>query len=159
MGAYVLFWDSDDTQSSSAIEKLVECSHGFDGVSVCAIRRMLPDGKERDLFTCRRHEPTPEEAFDEWLRGGARSSSIELLRILSMFMIMLHHLVVHNVVDYKAIDPGIFRFLLQFFFVSGGKTRCRRVIAVSDMSGPQDAPHRYLPCHARNLLVVCLATW
>ena len=91
--------------------------------------------------------------------GGARSSSIELLRILSMFMIMLHHLVVHNVVDYKAIDPGIFRFLLQFFFVSGGKTRCRRVIAVSDMSGPQDAPHRYLPCHARNLLVVCLATW
>lgn len=76
-----------------------------------------------------------------------------------MFMIMLHHLVVHNVVDYKAIDPGIFRFLLQFFFVSGGKTRCRRVIAVSDMSEPQDAPHRYLPCHARNLLVVCLATW
>lgn len=38
-----------------------------------------------------------------------------------MFMILLHHLVVHNVVDYKAMDPGIFRFLLQFFFVSGGK--------------------------------------
>lgn len=53
--------------------------------------------------------------------GGARNSSIELLRILSMFMILLHHLVVHNVVDYKAMDPGIFRFLLQFLFVSGGK--------------------------------------
>lgn len=52
---------------------------------------------------------------------GARNSSIELLRILSMFMILLHHLVVHNVVDYKAMDPGIFRFLLQFLFVSGGK--------------------------------------
>lgn len=70
VGAYVLFWDSDDTQSSLAIEKLVECSHGFDSVSVCAIRRMLPDGRERDLFTCRRHESTPEEALDEWLRGG-----------------------------------------------------------------------------------------
>lgn len=70
VGAYVLFWDSDDTQSSLAIEKLVECSHGFDSVSVCAIRRMLPDGRERDLFTCKRHESTPEEALDEWLRGG-----------------------------------------------------------------------------------------
>lgn len=69
VGAYVLFWDSDDTQSSLAIEKLVECSHGFDSVSVCAIRRMLPDGRERDLFTCRRHESTPEEALDEWLGG------------------------------------------------------------------------------------------
>ena len=74
MGAYVLFWDSDDTQSSLAIEKLVECSHGFDSVSVCAIRRMLPDGRGRDLFTCRRHESTPEEALDEWLRGGIRMS-------------------------------------------------------------------------------------
>ena len=38
-----------------------------------------------------------------------------------MFMILLHHLVVHNAVDYKALDPGFFRFLLQFLFVSGGK--------------------------------------
>lgn len=76
MGAYVLFWDSDDTQSSLAIETLVECPHGFDSVSVCAIRRMLPDGRERDLFTCRRHESTPEEALDEWLRGGVVDGSI-----------------------------------------------------------------------------------
>lgn len=63
--------------------------------------------------------------------GGARNSSIELLRILSMFMIMLHHLVVHNVVDYKAMDPGIFRFLLQFFFVSGGKVGVVIFFAIS----------------------------
>ncbi|WP_270240895.1 acyltransferase [Collinsella tanakaei] len=64
-------------------------------------------------------------------RGGARNSSIELLRILSMFMIMLHHLVVHNVVDYKAMDPGIFRFLLQFLFVSGGKVGVVIFFAIS----------------------------
>lgn len=48
-----------------------------------------------------------------------------------MFMIMLHHLVVHNVVDYKAMDPGIFRFLLQFFFVSGGKVGVVIFFAIS----------------------------
>lgn len=63
--------------------------------------------------------------------GGARNSSIELLRILSMFMILLHHLVVHNVVDYKAMDPGIFRFLLQFLFVSGGKVGVVIFFAIS----------------------------
>lgn len=63
--------------------------------------------------------------------GGARNSSIELLRILSMFMILLHHLVVHNVVDYKVMDPGIFRFLLQFLFVSGGKVGVVIFFAIS----------------------------
>lgn len=48
-----------------------------------------------------------------------------------MFMITLHHLVVHNVVDYKAMDPGIFRFLLQFFFVSGGKVGVVIFFAIS----------------------------
>lgn len=48
-----------------------------------------------------------------------------------MFMILLHHLVVHNVVDYKAMDPGIFRFLLQFFFVSGGKVGVVIFFAIS----------------------------
>lgn len=64
-------------------------------------------------------------------RGDARNSSIELLRILSMFMILVHHLVVHNVVDYKAMDPGIFRFLLQFLFVSGGKVGVVIFFAIS----------------------------
>ena len=48
-----------------------------------------------------------------------------------MFMIMLHHLVVHNVVDYKAMEPGIFRFLLQFFFVSGDKVGVVIFFAIS----------------------------
>lgn len=48
-----------------------------------------------------------------------------------MFMILLHHLVVHNVVDYKAMDPGIFRFLLQFLFVSGGKVGVVIFFAIS----------------------------
>ena len=63
--------------------------------------------------------------------GDARNSSIELLRILSMFIILVHHLVVHNVVDYKAMDPGIFRFLLQFLFVSGGKVGVVIFFAIS----------------------------
>lgn len=46
-------------------------------------------------------------------------------------MILLHHLVVRNVVDYKAMDPGIFRFLLQFLFVSGGKVGVVILFAIS----------------------------
>lgn len=48
-----------------------------------------------------------------------------------MFMILLHHLVVHNVVDYKAMEPGFFRFLLQFVLVSGGKVGVVIFFAIS----------------------------
>lgn len=72
-GDYVLFWDCDDEQPPTAIERLVENSPGCDGVAVCAIRRVLPDGNSFDLFACRRHESTSEDALDEWLRGGVSS--------------------------------------------------------------------------------------
>lgn len=50
-----------------------------------------------------------------------RNSSIELLRIISMFMILAHHFVVHNASAYKALPVGICRFVVQFLFVPGGK--------------------------------------
>ncbi len=75
-GDYVLFWDCDDEQSPTAIERLVENSPGCDGVAVCAIRRVLPDGNSFDLFACRRHESTSEDALDEWLRGGCLQGRI-----------------------------------------------------------------------------------
>jgi len=43
-GDYVLFWDSDDEQDPKAIEKMVRGLPSANGVAVCAIRRVLPDG-------------------------------------------------------------------------------------------------------------------
>ena len=55
--------------------------------------------------------------------GGERSrnSSIELLRIISMFMILASHFLVHNVTDYTVLEPGFTRFLLQTFLETSGK--------------------------------------
>ena len=55
--------------------------------------------------------------------GGLRkrNSSIELLRIISMLMILFHHFLVHNVADYTLIKFGVVRFILQLFLESGGK--------------------------------------
>lgn len=57
--------------------------------------------------------------------GGAlqrrRNSSIELLRILSMFLILAHHFLVHNAFDYTTMPVGVLRLLLQLFLESGGK--------------------------------------
>lgn len=50
-----------------------------------------------------------------------RNSSIELLRILSMLMIVLSHFVVHNEFDYTTMPFGAPRFLVQLFLESGGK--------------------------------------
>lgn len=72
-GDYVLFWDSDDEQDPAAIEKMAESLPEPDGVVVCSIRRVLPDGSHRDLFGCERHVAKPEDAVGEWLRGGVSS--------------------------------------------------------------------------------------
>lgn len=70
-GDYVLFWDSDDEQDPRAIEKMVRGLPSADGVAVCAIRRVLPDGSRHDLFTCRYHVVESDAAVGEWLGGGS----------------------------------------------------------------------------------------
>ena len=45
--------------------------------------------------------------------GGQRNSNIELLRIISMVMIVLHHYVVHSGADIFALAPGANRFILE----------------------------------------------
>lgn len=72
-GDYVLFWDCDDEQDCVAIEKMVAGLDGSNDLVVCAIRRVEPDGSERDLFTCERHTATAEGVLAEWLRGGVSS--------------------------------------------------------------------------------------
>lgn len=69
-GDYVLFWDSDDEQDPMAIEKMVEGISGPGGLVVSSIRRVLPDGSYRDLFSCERHTMKPEGAVAAWLQGG-----------------------------------------------------------------------------------------
>lgn len=49
-GDYVLFWDSDDEQDPKAIEKMVRGLPSANGVAVCAIRRVLPDGSWCDIL-------------------------------------------------------------------------------------------------------------
>lgn len=53
--------------------------------------------------------------------SSQRNSSIELLRIISMFIILAHHFAVHNSYDYTQMAVGLTRFLIQAFLESGGK--------------------------------------
>lgn len=71
-GDYVMFWDADDEQDPSACQTMVESVMQRDdsAVVVCAIRRVLPDGSQVDLFTCDQHALTSEQALDEWFGGG-----------------------------------------------------------------------------------------
>ena len=75
-GDYVLFWDSDDEQDPTTIEKMVEGVPCPGGVAVSSIRRVLPDGSHRDLFSCERHTMKPEGAVAAWLQGGGIFRSV-----------------------------------------------------------------------------------
>lgn len=52
---------------------------------------------------------------------GGRNSSIELLRIVAMFMILAHHFVVHNGYDVKNLPLGPERIFFQLVMQGGGK--------------------------------------
>ena len=53
--------------------------------------------------------------------NGGRNSSIELLRIIAMFMILAHHFIVHNGYDVKQLPLGPERILFQLVMAGGGK--------------------------------------
>ena len=53
--------------------------------------------------------------------GGGRNSSIELLRIIAMFMILAHHFIVHNGYDVLKLPLGPERIFLQLVMQGGGK--------------------------------------
>lgn len=53
-----------------------------------------------------------------------RNSSLELLRILSMVMILAHHYVIQNGYSIELIPFGINRFLLQILLLGGGTGWC-----------------------------------
>ena len=57
----------------------------------------------------------------EFQIGGGRNSSIELLRIVAMFMILAHHFVVHNGYDVKNLSLGPERTFFQLVMQGGGK--------------------------------------
>lgn len=50
-----------------------------------------------------------------------RNSSIELLRIISMYLILAHHFVVHNGTTLSDYPMDVRRFFYQFIMLSGGK--------------------------------------
>ena len=53
--------------------------------------------------------------------GGGWNSSIELLRIIAMFMILMHHFVVHNGYDVLNLPLGPERIFFQLVMAGGGK--------------------------------------
>ena len=53
--------------------------------------------------------------------GGCRNSSIELLRIIAMFMILMHHSIVHNGYDVLKLPLGPERIFFQLVMQGGGK--------------------------------------
>lgn len=53
--------------------------------------------------------------------GGGRNSSIETLRIIAMFRILMHHFVVHNGYDVLRLPLGPERIFLQLVMQGGGK--------------------------------------
>lgn len=53
--------------------------------------------------------------------GGRRNSSIELLRIIAMFMILMHHFIVHNGYDVLKLPLGPERIFFQLVMQGGGK--------------------------------------
>ena len=53
--------------------------------------------------------------------GGVRNSSIELLRIIAMFMILAHHFIVHNGYDVLKLPLGPERIFFQLVMAGGGK--------------------------------------
>ena len=54
-------------------------------------------------------------------REGQRNSSIELLRIIAMFMILMHHFVVHNGYDELNLPLGPERIFFQLVMAGSGK--------------------------------------
>ena len=52
---------------------------------------------------------------------GQRNSSIELLRIIAMFMILSHHFIVHNAYDVLKLPLGPERIFFQLVMQGGGK--------------------------------------
>lgn len=52
---------------------------------------------------------------------GQRNSSIELLRIIAMFMILAHHFIVHNGYDVLKLPLGPERIFFQLVMAGGGK--------------------------------------
>ncbi len=50
-----------------------------------------------------------------------RNSSIELLRVIAMLMILLHHFVVHNAFDVSRMPVSLPKFIFYMLFASGGK--------------------------------------
>ena len=53
--------------------------------------------------------------------GGQRNSSIELLRIIAMFMILAHHSIIHNGYDVLKLPLGPERIFFQLVMAGGGK--------------------------------------
>ncbi len=55
------------------------------------------------------HKASPSTLNFKW----GRNSSIELLRIVAMFMILAHHFIVHNGYDVKNLSLGPERIFFQ----------------------------------------------
>lgn len=59
--------------------------------------------------------------YSQNVSSKRRNSSIELLRIIAMFMILMHHFSVHNNYAIQRLSWGMERFFFQLIMAGGGK--------------------------------------
>lgn len=97
------------------------------------VRRIWKEKRDRRLDeNCEREEPgrgeqrryerqTQRPAHSGNTKSKGRNSSIELLRIIAMFMILMHHFVVHNGYDVLNLPLGPERIFFQLVMAGGGK--------------------------------------
>ena len=78
-------------------------------------RKQPEHGHERGTYQTR-HAGTLQK-----FKWGGRNSSIELLRIIAMFMILAHHFIVHNGYDVLKLPLGPERIFFQLVMAGGGK--------------------------------------
>lgn len=65
------------------------------------------------------------------LKHARRNSNIELLRILAMFMVLMHHFIVHNAFDISQLKPSFGKFFFYFVMSGGGKAAVVIFFAIS----------------------------
>lgn len=77
---------------------------------------------EKNLSMDIKQPPTKSNSLmNSQQKAKSRNSSIELLRIIAMFMILMHHFIVHNVYDVENLPLGPKRVFFQLVMQGGGK--------------------------------------
>ena len=83
------------------------------------------------------------------IQMGGRNSSIELLRIIAMFTILMHHFIVHNGYDVKTSPPGTRTCLFPIHHAGRRQSRCRHLLLHLSMVLPRQGTDHQIQSQTR----------